>query len=509
MANTSPSRIRLNDQTYEFGLTLFNSQGVSFPINTGILVNLTIEEDSREWYKRGTLTINNKENIIERRPNEFTNPDALYKFRNDGRDLLLINIKPIIDDSSQQVGFDPFPDPGWHLSYLCSIYDVEDIPGENLTDKNIKLYFWEYDYQLFLESTTANWNTNNVLYNYFPELNGLSSTLDDATRQVPTGYAIRSLIENTLNVRSKVQTFSQTWDPGATTIFYTSPTNNSSLDDLEYLFNRHVAGQTFGSIKGDVPLLYRTRFDKQWVLTSLSSELSLAVDKNGAGPLQLEQFFITSTTPTGVIIPSLFKTPQSSSGSRNINLGGTSNVHNYQFVDMAALDNTFGLVNVPCASNTIKDKLFNIEMADNAVDSVKNYFQTNYVNNFNNNKNPTALFSLNTSKTQSLAYKHMYSYAQSKVGRYADARNIILKTGFFLNQCISFNVSGSTLRRANTFIGIDRKTGSVDADFDEKLLGQWYVIKATHVFTQDSYRNLVTAVKPHADKDIRINDNVI
>ena len=93
MANTSPSRIRLNDQTYEFGLTLFNSQGVSFPINTGILVNLTIEEDSREWYKRGTLTINNKENIIERRPNEFTNPDALCKFRNDGRDLLLINIK--------------------------------------------------------------------------------------------------------------------------------------------------------------------------------------------------------------------------------------------------------------------------------------------------------------------------------------------------------------------------------------------------------------------------------
>lgn len=508
-SNISTSRIRVNDQTYEFGLTLFNSQGIAFPINTAALVNLTIEEDSREWYKKGTLIINNKDNILERRPNEYTSKDAMYKFRNDGRDILFINIKPVVDGGNNIMDLDPFPSKAWELSYICSVYDVEDLPGEKPNEKNIKLYFWEYDYQLFVETTVANWSSNNVLYNNIPSLNGKSSILPDEVRKVSTGDAIQDLINNVLTARSGPQTFRPDWDPGAGTIFYAPPPGNNAIDDLDYLFNRHVASDTFDSINGDVPLLYRSRYDKEWALTSLVTELSFAVDSTGAGPLQLEQFYLTATDSTGVIIPSLLKTPQSLSNSRNLNLGGTSSINNFQFVDMSALDNTFGLINVPCASNNIKKKQFNIEMADNAVDNVKDYFQTNYIESFSNNKNPTALFSLNKSKTQSLSYKHVYSYASTKTDRYADSRNLILKTGFFLNQCINFTVNGSTLRRANSFIGLDRAIGSVDSDFDEKLLGQWYVIKATHIFTQEGYKNNITAVKPHADKNIRIDDNVI
>jgi len=58
------------------------------------------------------------------------------------------------------------------------------------------------------------------------------------------------------------------------------------------------------------------------------------------------------------------------------------------------------------------------------------------------------------------------------------------------------------------FIGLDRITGAIDADFDEKLLGQWFAIKVTHEFTNTSYSNNITAVKPHSDKDIRIQDTV-
>jgi hypothetical protein len=119
------------------------------------------------------------------------------------------------------------------------------------------------------------------------------------------------------------------------------------------------------------------------------------------------------------------------------------------------------------------------------------------------------MFSLNKSKTQNFAFKQAYSYGSTKIERYADSRNLILKTGFFLNQCLNFTVPGSTVRRANVFIGLDRKTGSVDADFDEKLLGQWYVLKVTHNFTQAGYTNNITAVKPHADKDIRIKEDIV
>jgi hypothetical protein len=176
---------------------------------------------------------------------------------------------------------------------------------------------------------------------------------------------------------------------------------------------------------------------------------------------------------------------------------------------MAAMDNAFTLISLPCASNSIKNKTFNVDVEDTNIENVKEYFQNNYVKRFLNNKNPTALISLNKSKTQNFNYKQPYSYGSSKIDRFPDARNAILKSGFFLNQCLNFTVPGSTIRKSNVFIGLDRRTGAVDADFDEKLLGQWYVIKVVHNFTQGGYNNTFTCVKPHADRDIRIKDDVV
>ena len=505
----STSKMRVNDQTYEFGMTLFDSQETFFAINTAALVKLVIEEDSREWFKRGYLIINNKENLIERRPNEFMSPAANYKFRNDGRDLLLINIKPLYDNEGNNLSMDTFPSEGWELSYIFSIYDVEDIPGDKPDEKDIKLYFWELDYQLFAESTSNGWNTNNVLYNLNPSLRGKSSILTDENRKVPTGEAIKDLIKDTLNLRSGIQKFNDYWDPGASMIFYNPPTNNQSVDDLEYLFNRHVSSKKFGQIEGDVPLLYRNRYTKEWTLTSLVNEMSLAVVNKSAGPWQLEQFFLTSNTSTGVIIPSLLKTPQTTEAYLNLNFGGKSSVNNYQFVDMSALDNAFVLINTPCTSNNIKNKQFNIDYKDNSISNIKEYFQNNYIKKFSNNRAPTALLSLNKTKTSSTSYKQPYSYGATKVERYPEARNTILKTGLFLNQCLHFVVPGSTIRKCNRFVGLDRQIGAIDADFDEKFLGQWYLIKVVHEFTQNTYINNITAVKPFADKDTQIADDAL
>jgi hypothetical protein len=504
----STSKLRVNDQTYEFGITLFNSKDTFFAINTAALVKLCIEEDSREWFKRGYLIVDNKENLIERRPNEFISSSANYKFRNDGRDLLLVNIKPVYDTISSSVETDAFPD-GWELNYIFSIYDVQDIPGNKPNEKNIKLYFWELDYQLFAESTSVGWNTNDTLYRLYPELRGKSSVLSDEKRKVPTGEALKSLIESTLNTRSGIQKFNKNWDPGASKIFYNPPTNNQAIDDLEYLLNRHVASKKYGQIDGDVPLLYRDRYTKEWTLTSLANEMSLAVVNKAAGPWQLEQFFLTSATSTGVIIPSLLKTPQTTESYLNLNFGGKSSVNNYQFVDMSALDNAFALINMPCASNSLKDKQFNVDFEDNTVDNIKKYFQNNYVQKFSNNRTPTALLSLNKTKTENVAYRQPYSYGNTKLERYPEARNAILKSGLFLNQCLHFTAPGTTLRKCNRFIGLDRQIGSVDADFDEKFLGQWYLVKVEHVFTQKEYTNNITAVKPFADKDTRIADDVL
>ena len=104
--------------------------------------------------------------------------------------------------------------------------------------------------------------------------------------------------------------------------------------------------------------------------------------------------------------------------------------------------------------------------------------------------------------------EYVYSYGTEKLERFPDARNVILKAALYLNGCLNFTVPGSTFRRSSVFIGMDRVTGSIDADFDEKLLGQWFTTKVTHEFSQTGYTNNITAVKMHSDKDIRIQDDV-
>jgi hypothetical protein len=499
------NKIRYNNQDYEVILSLYNPDGSFFPINTAALVSLVIQESSLEWYKKGVLILTNSENILERRPNEFFSQDFNYKFRNDGRDLLLVKIKPIVNRVNSYE--DPFPSEFYELNYIFSIYDVEDInEGGSTKEKSIKLYFWEYDYQLFLE-TNADWSTNTVLYEQQPSLNGTSSQLSDDLRKIHTGDALKSLIQNVLNDRSGTQLFLDFWDPGSTKIFYASPASNSAIYDFDYIFNRHVSSDRFGGVLGDVPFIFRTRFTKRWALTSFSTLFSDAVSNNKyAGSLQREQFILASSITTGVIIPSMPHTPPDVTGSRSLNFGILSSIVDYQFVNMAAIDNTMLLKSTPCYHCDFKTKQFDADFVDNDINNIKDYYQEVYANKFQFTSKPAALFTLNKSKTEMQSFNSVYSFATTKTGRFADARNAILKSSLFLNECLSFSVLGTTYRQANVFIGLDRESGSVDADFDEKLLGQWFVTKVTHEFTPTTYKNHIVAIKPHSDKDIRIND---
>jgi hypothetical protein len=503
------NKVRYNNQDYEMTLSLANPQGSFFPINTAAILSLIIEENTLQWWKSGSILLKNADNTLERRPNEFFDEQQNYKFRNDGRDLLYVNIKPI--SQNVIVPQDPLTPDYWELNYTFVVYDVEDFnTGDTTRDKNIRLYFWELDYQLFVE-TTLNWSTNDVLYALNPELNGRSSELSDTDRKVPTGLAIKSLIQATLDEKSGPQKFSNLWDPGASKIFYSPPTNTYAQEDLEYLFNRHVSSKKFNNVEGDVPFLFRDRYSKMWKLTSYSNYFKGAVtDKSLAGPLQREQFLISTQSAATSIVPVLRKTPQDTTGTLNVSLGQNSSINNFQFVDMASFDNTFLFINTPCASNSLKSKQFSVDFEETSIENVKTFFQKNYIDLFKHSggANPTALLTLNKSKLQSKSIKQVYSYGTQKYERYPESRNVLLKSGLFLNECLNFTVPGATSREVNIFIGLDRAASQASSVFDEKLLGQWFVTKVKHEFTPNGYTNTITAIKPFADRDIRIEDSV-
>lgn len=56
---------------------------------------------------------------------------------------------------------------------------------------------------------------------------------------------------------------------------------------------------------------------------------------------------------------------------------------------------------------------------------------------------------------------------------------------------------GLTLRESGMFIGIDKSDGCSKNDYNNKLFGQWFVIKVDHIFEAGLYVNMIYAVKIH------------
>ena len=516
--------IYFNSQRYRVAISLFNPQleeksPIFFPFKTSSLVSLIIEEDSRDWYVKGNIVLKNDGNIIERSINEFEVQNNLkYKFRNDGRDLLLINIFPVNDDNTGLIAAESAPSTYLQLNYVFCVYDIEDIPDPDLTEKkSIKLYFWELEYQYFLE-TNLNWTTNQV----FSATNVPFSQLTDTDRKVKTGDALKSLIKTTIEDRGVYKTtFSKDWDSGISKIFYSSPPGNYAIDDLNYLFNRHVGTNTKDSKQGDVPILYRDRVTKEWGLTTISKLFSQAIDPsaNKIGPRYIEDFyFYNSDNPDSsdnesknVKILSRLPTEAGSSASAIYSI--YNSIAKYQYVQTAALDNAYVFVNTPCYSNNILAKQFNLDFEDNTMQNIKKYIQENYIQNFkskgNNRSDPVPQLTLNQSKDTSKSLKVVYSFGSTKAERYPEARNSILRSALFLNSCITFSVPGLSYRRPSVFVGIDRAQNSVDDSYDDNLLGEWFIHRVVHRFDQGMYTNDITAVKMHSFNDTGVKDTVI
>ena len=505
-----------NNNRYKISISLYNPQGkndsILLPIAPANILTLAIEEDTRKWYVGGTMVLKNYANQMERSNFEFeVRNKSRYRFRNDGRDLLFINIVPYPERNTITTSNST---PSYaQLNYVFCIYDIEDIPDPDLPEKkSMKLYFWELEYQYFLE-TNLNWTTNQVI----SATNIPFSQLSDLDRKVKTGDALKSLISTTIQDRGIYKTtFSKDWDPGVSKIFYNSKPGNYAIDDLDYLFNRHVGTNTKDSKQGDVPILYRNRVTKEWNLTTVSKLFSQAIDPvtNKIGRLYIEDFyFYNSNSPsqTDINVNLISRVPTGMARPEEITM--YNSIAKYQYVQTAALDNALVFVNTPCYSNNIHLKQFNLDFEDNTMQSIKKYIQENYIQNFkskgNNNSVPVPQLTLNQSKDASRSLKVVHSFGSTKVERYPEARTSILRSALFLNSCITFSVPGLTFRRPNVFVGIDRMQNTVDDPYDNNILGEWFVYRVVHRFDQGMYTTDITAVKMHSFNDVGIKDSVV
>ena len=118
-----------------------------YPINPNAIVNFNIEETLADWVTKGTLTFFYNPELGGEVINSNTgqNKDAttgitsggkpFFQFRADGNDRLRLRITPNLkNQNSNSTGISITDRKHWTLSYLFSIYNIEDIdqlPGAN------------------------------------------------------------------------------------------------------------------------------------------------------------------------------------------------------------------------------------------------------------------------------------------------------------------------------------------------------------------------------------------
>lgn len=479
----------IDSQGFRFTVYLYNGQDKPTPLNKAIIKSLVIEE-AFEWFIKGFILIEDKFNILQRPyTTEQTPPDGMYyKFRNDGNDSLIVTIQPVLENQPP----DALKPEIWNIELSLAIYDVQDFGfGDESNLKYKKLYFWERDYQTLMESK-IDWSTASMVDD--------AANKTDRDKRVFTGDAIRNLITTALGPTQK---FSSEWDIGSSKIFYTSPAANSVQNDLDYLYKSHVSSFKGGNT-GDFSVLSRNRYTREWKLEPLNSIFGKAVSNNKPGEYQLEHFFIggSSQELNGQVASiSPYKSPitkDAVSFDKNIHLGQYSTIEAYQFVDMAAIDNVKVLNSTPVYHNDNLNKQFDMDYTNHDIENIKNYIRTNYVNKLKHTIKPDVLLTLNKNKVEGRVVDPVYSFGYTPTDRLANGQNTMLMSSMFLNQCIVFRVKGMTHRTSSVFIGIDRIYGETENDFDNRLLGQWYVVGCKHIFIENSYYNELTCVKIHS-----------
>lgn len=501
-----------NNQDYEFMVRIYN--GVhDIKLNNTIWEDLFIEEDIFDWKLKGSIIIKSPYESFERNSVEamaVTNKkdtELVYKFRNDGRDTIFITIKPAIPKSTEGLEASPiksFPDKIWRLELEGVIYDVEDLPNSNVTEKYKKLYFWEKTYQMMTEKdsdfSTATTGPNKGVYNI--------SQKSNKARSMSVGTSVAELLKNDEDFSKHAKlTDTDEWDKGSekTKIFYSAPIGTKFIDNLNYLLNYTVSSEA----DNYQPCILKferadaTMTPKQFSLKAIKRYFEKAGNAiDTPKEYQTEHFFIyehATDLDSGIPIK---KAPINVNDTVNEVKGDEYNsIRNYQLVDLSGLDYSRNLANYRVTSFNSTAGQFTEEGTKHGVEEYKKFF-TESIKPFILTHNTEDRLVLTPFIANKLNTKTVLSLRNDEMSRLADGRNRMLKYYLFSNLAISFNVRGSTHRQTGRFFGVSKLTDNL-YEHDHKLEGQYFTTSIVHHFSnkERNYSTQIIGVKTHTYKE--------
>lgn len=503
-------RAQIGDNTYDFNVQLVNSDGDNVGLKFSSIVEMGITDDLASFYQSGYIIFSNNLDALESAESVSTNVRGMpekafnpYRFRGDGRDTIIINIKPAVDvddgdpvSKSRSVGLGNT----FTLNGVFSVFDTEDIISDHNKDLKLKkLYFHDQSYQI-LNSKNIYFSTTKIAAKDQATGSSEKRLVGNTERSIDTGTAIKELLKLTLEDEQQKVTFNSSWDKGKSKIFYSSPANNRAINDLYYLLDYHVSD----SDPSNPPALLRKDRGNTWNLIPITALFQTSYYKGNqsigdlGGPNLTEEFVVARPNAgDGPVTTGPQRNPQLSINANN--LPDYSYAENLEIAGMQADVSNFGIVTHAVHSYDPATGVFSIDMEKNNVDSTLKGFNKNIVQTQRgiSGKSPASNITMSQDRSSNQTVIHSFNPNPDQNARLNSGSNKIILNSIFNNTTIAFRSRGNTARQAGKFITVKRQNFQNNSGFDNKVMGTYLVVKVDHIFKNDQYFNYMVCTKPY------------
>lgn len=500
----------INKKNYLFRATFVNADNIAVDFQKGAIKELYLNDIIYNPFINGYIIIDNTEDVIERYVSnltlsEFSGNSTVergYRTRGDARDLLFLSIIPVDNTTNPYDEQSLEYNKVFSFQYVFVLSNEEDVSSD--TEKLKKYTIVDLDYQILKEKkiflSTANLISNDDISLLSNKQRG-SNTGDILKQILQTGLGDITSIFSTLSGNNTV---TPNFEQGASKLFYSSPINNTALDDLNYIYGLHVTNDP----AKDFSFLKKDDFTGEYTLKSASYYFSKAFDKasDSGGELFVENLTIAGSQDESNVVENDIKKPLVA-----LEFGETGDVIDVKFFNTPGTVYQEKVKTMLVHSYDFENKLFSVNGVDGDIENVKKTFSEFYVNPMkgkDNRPSPNLIVN-NTQRTNQnfdntfLIYGEDNNFLKLAVGR-----NEVLKNALKLNLGVEIIVQGGLQRMSGRFISVDRKGSYVDNDFDSKFLGIYFIISVDHQFIDNEFYNKIVAVKTYHFNDPMFNQNI-
>lgn len=521
---------QIRDQYFYIEISMYNQIDKQKPLYVPFFFvdSIKIHEGLHNWITKAEIVFNADFEIFARGAQKIssdpnnTEVKAPYIDRTDGRNRMHVTIYPVDVTSNGNVISEnadnptKFPKKYWEMDLDFVVVDIQDLPTPNVQIKKRMYMLIDERYQIlkeknlewssatisakklnkqaqFLKDSEAAINPNDAL----KELLTLISTNGDTMEKIKIGFDKTGTIDKPNIDFDKTQ--EKLWDAGdaSNKVLFYPTANSTALDDLFYVLSHCKSSDGY-----PVLLDYgRSSEDKGWHLISLSEYFKNASQE------QVERIVLedglapddsASTDDTSSSTPYVPRADDSAgTQTKNFTSVVASKISKYSYSPMVSLDDA-RIINSPLCYYDEHTGFFNLKKKDNTaknvIEKLKSLAQLGLYNFKKSTQKPQILINLNKTKTTGQMTKNEFAINGPYCLQVAPLNQMILDA-IFLNQSVSFQALGLTLRTPGKFLFIDRVASGESNPFDDRFLGQWMMISVTHLFTQETYVTEVVANK--------------